>query len=79
MRSILKRYLSRTDQLYELKAGMYIDDEIFGYAKKIWEADGRPDFAEKVYALVPEIYKTETVEDFLESVGWDIAQTKEEY
>ena len=46
-----------------------IDDELFSYAKMIWESEGKGDYADKVYELVPDLYKKESVEDYLKQKG----------
>lgn len=63
MEGILSDYLNKTDRYAADKIGFYIDDEIFACASEIWKAQGRPEYAEKVYGYVPDLYKTETVEE----------------
>ena len=77
LKSLMKPYLSASDRYYADKIGFYIDDELFKYAKKIWESEERPNgrdeegneisYAQTVYNLVPEIYLTETPESYLKS------------
>ena len=77
LKSIMKPYLTATDKYYADKIGFYIDDELFKYASLIWESEGRPSsfdsegneitYAMKVYRLVPDIYKNETPESYLNS------------
>ena len=65
LRQLLEDYLERTDYFYSENIGFYINSELFSLAAKVWEADGRTGYAEKVYALVPEHYRRESVEDYL--------------
>ena len=46
-----------------------IDDELFSYAKMVWESQGKKDFAAKVLELVPDLYKEEDVETYLKKKG----------
>lgn len=72
----LKEYLSKTDFYFKNGVGFYIDDEIFTYAKLIWDnekpvyqvgEDEYITYAEKIYNKVPELYKTETVDQYFQS------------
>jgi len=65
--TILKEYLKKTDEYFEKEIGFMIDDELFSYASMVWEDQGRPDYAGQVYELVPELYKKESVEEYLRS------------
>ena len=65
LRQLLEDYLERTDYFYSENIGFYINSELFSLAAKVWEADGRTGYAEKVYALVPEHYRRESVEEYL--------------
>ena len=65
LRVLLEDYLERTDYFYSENIGFYINKELFSLASRLWEADGRTGYAEKVYALVPEHYRQDTVEDYL--------------
>lgn len=67
---ILEDYLEATEKYRKKGIGFYIDDDVFEAAKLVWEANGKkPAYAEKVYSLVPELYRTETVDMYLESRG----------
>lgn len=77
LKKLLKEYLAKTDFYLEKHIGFYIDDEIFTYAKLVWERENRPSykvgedeyitFAEHIYSLVPDLYKTETVDQYFEA------------
>ncbi|MBQ5399581.1 MAG: LicD family protein [Ruminococcus sp.] len=79
LKSLMKPYLSASDRYYDDKIGFYIDEELFKYATKIWENEGRPSsfdsegneitYAMKVLRLVPEIYLKESPEQYLRSTG----------
>lgn len=69
LRSILSEYLRKTDEYYDKQIGFMIDDELFSYAKMVWESEGKGDYADKVYELVPDLYKKESVEDYLKQKG----------
>lgn len=68
LKELLEDYLERTDYFYSEKIGFYIDEELFSIASMVWEADGRKDFADKVYELVPDHYRKESVEDYLKQI-----------
>lgn len=65
LEKLLKTYLDKTDMYLKGKVGFYIDAELFQYAKLVWESRGKDKYAGRVYKLVPELYKKETVEDYL--------------
>lgn len=66
LRRILSKYLKCTDTYFADGIGMYIDDEIFECAKRVWKDDpDRPeDFYRQVYELVPDIYRNETPDEY---------------
>jgi hypothetical protein len=65
----MKTYLNVTDKCFSDQVGFYIDEELFTYATAVWESKGKPEYAKKVYALVPELYKQEDVETYLKKRG----------
>ncbi|MCR5667048.1 MAG: LicD family protein [Eubacterium sp.] len=62
---LMKDYLKKTNDYCKKGIGFYIDDELFQYAKLIWEAQGKKKYADKVYQLVPDLYKNETVDEYM--------------
>ncbi|MCD8230935.1 MAG: hypothetical protein LUD14_03785 [Clostridiales bacterium] len=69
LKIILKEYLQKTEKYKSDKIGFYIDDEIWNYAKLIWESEGKKNYAETVYSYIPDLYKIESVEDYLQAKG----------
>ncbi len=69
LRFVLEEYLQKTEEYKNEGIGFYIDSELFDCAKLVWEADGKTGYADQVYALVPELYKNETVDEYLASRG----------
>ncbi len=78
LRKLMKGYLSTSDRYTAEKIGFYIDDELFKYATRLWEEEERPGrmrdenpitYAEYVYSLVPDLYKTETPDIYFENRG----------
>ena len=69
LRNILREYMGKTNFYYQQGIGFMIDDELFSYARMIWEADGKKDYGDAVYDLVPDLYKKESVEDYLRKKG----------
>lgn len=77
LKKLMKGYISATDRYLAEKIGFYIDDELFKYATVIWESEERPDkkdregnaisFAQYVYSLVPDLYKSETPDMYFKS------------
>ncbi len=66
--SILEEYeyLSRTDRFYRNHGlGLFVTADIFNYARKVWESEGRPEFAQKVLDCTPERHKTMDIAEFL--------------
>ena len=66
LRSLMEDYLERTDYFYFYGIGFYINNELFNAASLVWEADGRQEYAKKVFSLVPEVYRKESVDEYLE-------------
>ncbi len=74
---LLKEYLKKTDFYLNKGVAFYIDDEIFKYARLVWESENRPirkkadgqviTFADNIYNRVPELYKNETVDQYFET------------
>lgn len=76
LRSLLSEYLRATERYRKEKVGFYIDDEIFTYAKLVWEEDAKgsksklkKEYAKRIYELVPEIYKNETPDEYFAKRG----------
>jgi hypothetical protein len=77
LQKLLKEYLTKTDFYFKKGIAFYIDDEILNCAKLVWESENRPtykigdvedaSFADKIYSLVPDLYKTETVDQYFAS------------
>lgn len=69
--SLMSTYIKNSEKNRKLGIGFYIDDELFKYARYIWETGKgkKPTYADKIYSLVPETYKHETPEDYLRSQG----------
>lgn len=65
LEKLLKTYLDKTDQYWKARIGFYIDEELFQCARLVWESRGKIKYADKIYKLVPDLYKTESVEDTL--------------
>lgn len=65
LRDILAQYFSLTDKYLKKGMGFFINQEIFDYAKLVWQKDGKSKYADKVYRKVPRAYKQENIEDFL--------------
>lgn len=61
---LLSEYLKKTDEYFAEGIGFYIDDELFECAKLVWESEDKPQYAEKVYDKVPELYKNESVDEY---------------
>lgn len=61
---LLKDYLAKTDFYLKERIGFYIDDELFTYAKLVWESKGKMKYANRVYKLVPDLYKKENVDQY---------------
>ncbi|MBR2280981.1 MAG: hypothetical protein IJ903_08710, partial [Ruminococcus sp.] len=78
-KKLMSKYLSTTQKYVDEKIGFYIDDELFKYARYIWDSEDKPTrvdengntitYAEYVYSLVPDLYKTETPEEYLAKRG----------
>ncbi len=76
LKKLMKGYIKNTDKYLAEKIGFYIDDELFKYAEVIWEDEGRPErtdkdgnkitFAQYVYSFVPDLYKSETPDEYFE-------------
>lgn len=62
---LLAAYLEKTDFYLKEKIGFYIDEELFRYAKLVWESRGKMKYAARVYKLVPDLYKKERVDEYL--------------
>lgn len=62
---LMEEYLTFTDYYFGLKIGFFVNQELFDYASMIWENREEKEYADQVYALVPEIYKQEDVGDFI--------------
>ena len=79
LKKLMSKYLSTTQKYVDEKIGFYIDDELFKYARYIWDNEDKPTrvdengntitYAEYVYSLVPDLYKTETPEEYLAKRG----------
>lgn len=69
--SIMSNYIKTSEKNRKFGIGFYIDDELFKYARYIWEKGKgkKPAYADKIYSLVPETYKNETPEDYLRAQG----------
>ena len=65
LEKLLKSYLAKTDLYLKENIGFYIDEELFQCAKLVWESRGKMKYADKVYKLVPDLYKKESVEETL--------------
>ncbi|MDE6852218.1 MAG: hypothetical protein K2J67_06980 [Lachnospiraceae bacterium] len=65
LEELLQIYLEKTDLYLKEKIGFYIDEELFQSARLVWESRGKMKYADRVYRLVPEIYKKESVEETL--------------
>lgn len=65
LEKLLKTYLDKTDLYLKEKIGFYIDEELFQCARLVWESHGKIKYADRVYKLVPDLYKKESVEDTL--------------
>lgn len=74
LKKLMKLYLDATERYRADEIGFYIDHELFKYARLIWDNGNYPakvdeqgnllSYPEYVYSLVPDIYKTETPEDY---------------
>ncbi len=79
LKKILKGYLNATEKYREEKIGFYIDDELFKCAELVWESENREGktdkdgneltYAQYIYSLVPDIYKTETPDEYFSKRG----------
>lgn len=79
LKKLLKGYLNATEKYRAEKIGFYIDKELFKYAKLIWTEENYPNktdeegnllsYPEYIYSLVPDLYKTETPEDYFNKRG----------
>lgn len=65
LKKLMKEYLSLTEFYFEKKIGFFVNQELFDYAKLIWESQGEAQYVNEVYDLVPEEYKKEDIKDFL--------------
>ncbi len=65
LEKLLKSYLNKTDLYLKEKIGFYIDEELFRCASLVWESHGKMKYAGRVYKLVPDLYKKESVEETL--------------
>ncbi|MCH5303943.1 MAG: LicD family protein [Ruminococcus sp.] len=82
LKKILKPYINATERYRVDKIGFYIDDELFKYATLVWESENRPGktdsegnmltYAQYIYSLVPDIYKTETPDEYFAKRGTQI-------
>lgn len=61
---LLDDYLERTHFYLKERIGFYIDEELFNAAKLVWESQGKVKYANRVYKLVPDLYKKESVDDY---------------
>lgn len=62
---LMKEYFSLTNYYFERGIGFFVDQELFDYASMVWKSKGNKDYADRVYELVPEVYKKEKVGDFI--------------
>ncbi len=80
LKKLMKEYLDATEKYRAQKIGFYIDDELFEYAKLIWDNGNYPQILDKqgnilftypeyVYSLVPELYINETPDDYFRERG----------
>ncbi len=67
--ALLNEYLNKTNYYYSQEIGFYIDEELFSYARQVWESQGKKDYASRVLDLVPDLYKEEDVETYLKKKG----------
>lgn len=65
LEKLLKTYLDKTDLYLKEKIGFYIDEELFQCATLVWESREKMKYAGRVYKLVPDLYKKESVEETL--------------
>ena len=54
---ILDEYLMNTDKFYKDNLGFYINDTLLDYADMVWKSQGKTDYREEVYQLVPDQWK----------------------
>lgn len=68
LRRILEEYgyLDRTERFYKNHGlGLFVTPKIFQYATKVWESEGRPEFAQMVLDCVPERHKSVDIAEYL--------------
>ena len=65
LEQLMQEYLSLTEYYYEKKIGFFVNQQLFDYAKMIWDDRGENQYANEVYALVPEEYRKEDISEFL--------------
>ncbi len=68
LRGILEEYgyLDRTERFYRnYGLGLFVTPKIFQYATKVWESEGRPEFAQMVLDCVPERHKNVDIAEYL--------------
>lgn len=79
LKKLMKGYMTASDKYTAEKIGFYIDKDLFKYATLLWNDEGRPSrndadgneitYAQYVYSLVPDLYKSETPDMYFESRG----------
>jgi hypothetical protein len=63
--TLLKEYLLNTDKFYKDKLGFFIDETLLDYADLVWKSQGKADYRQKVYELVPDQWKKMDLEAHL--------------
>lgn len=66
LEALMKPYLQRTEYYYGYHLGFYITPELFEYAKKLWIRQKKKAYAQEIEQMIPEIYRNESIEVFLE-------------
>ena len=65
LREMLEPYLECVDKYKKKKMGFYITKELHALASLVWEADEMENYANEVYVLTPERYRTMDMEKYL--------------
>lgn len=79
LKKILSGYIKTTEKYRAEKIGFYIDDELFKFARLIWDNGDYPEYSDGegnklsypdyIYSLVPELYKSETPDQYFAKRG----------
>ena len=57
LKELMEDYLKLTRTWEKRGFGFYVDEELFSYASKIWEAEGDNDHARKILSITPDAHK----------------------